>query len=111
MMVFGREVHSDLWGKCTPESSVGKSYWETFINDKSRLTHLYFLWTKDKAPDAYKKYEAWVNMQMDKKIKTLNSDQGGEYQGKDFVNYLKTKETVQKLNIHNTPQHAGVAEC
>ena len=108
--VFGGEVHSDLWGKCTPESLGGKSYWETFIDDKSRLTHLYFLRTKDEAPDAYKKYEAWVNTQMDKKIKILNSDRGGEYQGRDFVNYLKTKGTVQKLNVHDTPQHAGVAE-
>ena len=44
------------------------------------------------------------------KIKVLNSDQGGEYQGHDFVKYLKSKGTVQKLNVHDTPQHAGVAE-
>ena len=44
------------------------------------------------------------------KIKVLNSDQGGEYQGHDFVKYLKSKGTVQKLKIHDTPQHAGVAE-
>jgi len=110
-MVFGGEVHSDLWGICTPSSLGGKSYWETFIDDKTRLTHLYFLRTKDEAPNAYKKYEAWVDTQMGKKIKVLNSDHGGEYKGKDFVNYLKTKGTVQKLNVHDMPQHAGVAEC
>ncbi len=41
--VFGGEVHSDLWGKSPIESLGGMSYWETFIDDKSRLTHLYFL--------------------------------------------------------------------
>ena len=28
-----------------------------------------------------------------------------------MVAYLKSKGTVQKLNVHDTPQHAGVAEC
>ena len=43
------------------------------------------------------------------KIKILNL--GGEYQSHNFVEYLKSKGTVQKLNIHDTPQHARVAEC
>ena len=59
---------------------------------------------------AYKKYEAWVETQMKKKVRILNMDRGGEYQGKDFVAYLKSKGTVQKLNVHDTPQQAGVAE-
>ena len=40
----------------------------------------------------------------------MNLDRGGEYQRDDFVDYLKTKGTLQKLNIHDTPQQAGVAE-
>ena len=47
---------------------------------------------------------------MSKKVKVLNTDRGGEYQGKEFVSYLKSKGMVQKLNIHDTLQHAGVAE-
>ena len=66
---------------------------------------------KDETFDAYKKYEAWVEMQMSKKIKVLNLDRGGEYRGDEMVAYLKSKGTVQKLNVHDTPQHAGVAEC
>ena len=58
----------------------------------------------------YKQYEAWVKTQMGAKIKVLNSDRGGEYQGTDFVNYLKSKGTHQKLNVHDMPQQAGVAE-
>ena len=82
----------------------------TFIDDKSQLTTLYLLKTKDKVLWAYKQYEAWVETQMGKKIKVLNSDRGGEYQGADFVEYLKSKGTIQKLNVHDTPQHTGVAE-
>ena len=65
---------------------------------------------KDETAKTYKKYKAWVEVQMGKRIKVLNSDRGGEYQGAKFVEYLKSKGTVQKLNIHNTPQHAGVAK-
>ena len=46
---------------------------------------------------------------MSKKVKVLNMDRGGEYQVKDFTAYLKSKGTVQKLNVHDTPQQAGVA--
>ena len=108
--VFVREVHSDLWGPAPVESKGGKRYYVTFIDDKSRLTILYLLKTKDKVPSVYKQYEAWVETQMGVKIKILNSDQGGEYQGNNFIKYLKSKGTIQKLNIHDTQQHTGVAK-
>ena len=47
---------------------------------------------------------------MSKKIKILNLDRGGEYQGDEMGTYLKSKCTIQKLNVHDTPQQAGVAE-
>ena len=108
---FSGEVHSDLWEKSPVEYKSGKLYYMTFIDDKTRLTHLYFLRKKDETFDAYKKYKAWVETQMNKKIKVLNSDRGEEYQGEGMVNYLKSKGTEQTLNVHDTPQHAGVAEC
>ena len=108
--MFGGEIHSDLWGKVPVEPRGGKHYYVTFIDNKTRLTHLYLLKTKDKTAKVYRKYKAWVEVHMGQKIKVLNSDRGGEYQGMECVKYLKTKGTVQKLNIHDTPQHAGVAE-
>ena len=70
-----------------------------------------FLKKKDETFDAYKKYEAWMETQMSNRIKVLNLDRGGEYQGDEMVAYLKSKGTVHKLNVHNTLQHAGVTEC
>ena len=107
---FGGEVYSDVWGLAPVELRRGRKYYVTFIDDKSQLMTLYPLKTKDKIPWAYKQYKAWVETEMGKKVKVLNSDRG-EYQGADFIEYLKTKGTVQKLNIHDTPQHIGVAEC
>ena len=110
MIVFGGEVHSDLWGKSPVESKGGKNYMDTYIDDKTRLTHVYFLQTKDEQPIAYRGYEAWVENHMGARIKILNSDHGGEYLGGDFVAYLKSRGTLQKLSVHDTHPESGVAE-
>ena len=107
---FGQETHSDLWGPAPVESKGGKHYYVTHIDDKMRLTHLNLLRKKSEAPAAYKAYEAWCETQLGAHLKILNSDRGGEYQGAEFVKYLKSRGTEQKLNVHDTPQHAGVAE-
>jgi hypothetical protein len=49
-------------------------------------------------------------MQLNARVKTLHSDRGGEYLGKEFTVYPKSKGTVQKLTVHNTPQQNGVAK-
>ena len=58
--VLGGEVHSDPWGKVPVKSKGGKIYYVTFIDDKTPLTHLYLLQSKDKMEKVYKQYEAWV---------------------------------------------------
>ena len=85
---FGGEVHSDLQGRAPVESKGGKKYYITFMDDKTRLTHLYLLRKKDEVFATYKEYEAWVNTQLSAKIKVLHSDQGGEYKGDEFVAHL-----------------------
>ena len=46
---FGEEVHSDLWGPAPIETKGGRRYYITFVDDYTRLTHLYLLRTKDEA--------------------------------------------------------------
>jgi len=108
--VFGGEIHSDLWGKSPVASKGGKLYMDTYIDDSSRLTNVFFLRHKSEQPTAYKKYEAWAENQLGVRIKVLNTDRGGEYLGGDFVAYLKSRGTLQKLSVHDTHQESGVAE-
>jgi Pol polyprotein, beta-barrel domain/Integrase core domain/GAG-pre-integrase domain len=107
---FGDEVHSDLWGPAPVPTKAGKRYYVTFTDDMSRLTHLYLLRTKDEALGAYKVYDTWVGTQLNSRIKMFYSDRGGEYLGKDFASYLKSKGTAQKLTVHDTPQQNVIAE-
>ena len=107
---FGGEIHSDLWGPAPVATRTGKRYYITFTDDKTRLTHLTLLRNKNDAFQSYKDYEAWCDTHLSARIKVLHSDRGGEYLGKYFDEYLKTKGTMQKLTVHDTPQHNGVAE-
>jgi hypothetical protein len=92
--VFAGEIHTNLWVPAPIASRGGKKFWDTFIDDKTHLTNIYFLRTKDKCFDTFIKYKAWVERQMSAKIKVLNSDRGGEYLNTAF----------------NTHQEARVAE-
>jgi hypothetical protein len=107
---FGGEVHSDLWGPAPVATKAGKCYYITFTDDKTCLMHLYLLWNKSDAFASYTDYEAWCDTHLDARVKTLHSDCGGEYLGKEFTLYLKSKGTTQKLTVHDTPQHNGIAE-
>jgi len=108
--VFGGEVHTDVWGPAPVATLRGRRYYVTFTDDKSRLSYLYLLRRKSDTFPAYRDFEAECNTQHDAKIRTLHSDRGGEYTGKEFVMHLKRNGTKQKLTIHDTPQHNGVAE-
>jgi hypothetical protein len=108
--VFGEVVHSDLWGPAPVQSLRGKRYYVSFIDDAKRWAYLDFLHAKDETFRSYREYEAWAKTEHDVPIKVLHSDNGGEYTGKEFVLYLKTNGTKQKLTVHDTPQHNGVAE-
>jgi hypothetical protein len=107
---FGDEVHSDLWGPAPIATLGGRKYYITFTDDNTRLTHLYLLRLKSDAFESYKQYEAWCRTHHNASVKCLHSDRGGEYLGKEFVLYLKKAGTLQKLTVHDTPQHNGVAE-
>jgi len=110
-MKFGNKVYSDLWGPAPVETKGGRRYYITFTDDMSWLTHLYLLHLKSEAFEAYKQYEAWCAMHLGIAIKILHSNHGGKYLDKGFTLYLKSRGTEQKLTVHDTPAHNGVAEC
>jgi len=87
-----------------------KHYYVTYVDDLTCLTNLHLFAKKSDAPGAYKEYKAWCETKLKKCIQVLHSDCGGEYMGKEFMLYLKSKGTEQKLTVHNTPQENQVAE-
>jgi transposase InsO family protein len=65
----------------------GKRYFMTFIDDCTRFCYVYLLKTKDEALHYFKIYKAEVENQLERKVKWLKSDCGGEYFSSEFSEF------------------------
>ena len=72
-------IHTNLADLKQTMSRGGKNYFVTFIDDYSRYTKVYLIKRKDEAFDVFLTYKAEVENQLNKKIKRIRSDRGGEY--------------------------------
>ena len=103
-------VHSDVCGPMQTASLGGNRYFVTFIDDKSRFVAVYFMKSKDHVLQKFKEYEAMVTNVTGKKIKVFRSDNGGEYNSREFNDFLVSKGIVKQRSIPRTPQQNGIAE-
>ena len=103
-------VHTDLCGPMRVSSMSGTLYFATFIDDKSRWCEVKFLKSKDEVFSAFKSYKNLVEKQTGKKIRNLQSDNGGEYISGDFEKFLDEEGIKRRLTVPHTPQQNGVAE-
>jgi hypothetical protein len=77
-------VHSDVFGPVLVPS-LGKSvYYVSFIDDFSRKTWIYFLRKKYEVFDKFREFKDLVENQIEKIIKVLRKDNGGEFYGNEF---------------------------
>jgi len=60
-------------------SKGGKNYFLTFIDDFSIYTKVYLIKNKYEVFDMFLTYKAKVENQLNKKIKRIRLDRGGEY--------------------------------
>lgn len=103
-------VHLDVVGKITPASKGESNYFVTFIDDYSRFTVVYPMKTKNEVLDRFNQYRRMVENLHNTKVKTLRSDNGGEYTSKEFDEYLAKHGIKRRLTIPGTPEQNGVAE-
>jgi len=72
-------VHSDICGPINPKSIGGAKYFITFIDDATRKVWVYVLKSREEAFQKFLHFKAMVEKQSGEKLKTLRSDNGGEY--------------------------------
>ena len=87
----------------------GNKYFITFIDDCSRYCYVYLLSSKDEVVNAFKTYKAKVETQLNKKIKIIRSDRGGEYEF-PFKEICTEFGIAHQMTAPYTPQSNGVAE-
>nr|GEW43788.1 hypothetical protein [Tanacetum cinerariifolium] len=78
-------IHTDVCGPFRTVSRQGASYFVTFTDDFSQN-------------------------QLEKTIKSLRSDRGGEYMSQEFLDHLKEHGIIAHQTPPYTPQHNGVSE-
>ena len=101
-------IHSDLCEMNGVLTKGGKRYFMTLIDDVTRFCYVYLLKTKDETLDYFKIYKAEVENQLERKIKRLRSDSGGEF---FFLYYLMS--FVQKIVLFmrgQLPIHRNLTE-
>ncbi|RDX88472.1 hypothetical protein CR513_29929, partial [Mucuna pruriens] len=98
-------VFCELWGP-TPVSSLGYTYYISFVDVFSRYTWIYFIKNKSEALPMFKQFRTMAKLQLNKKIKSLQSNWGGEFQ--PFKQYLNTLGNTHRLTCPYTHHQNGV---
>ncbi|KAK4855041.1 hypothetical protein QYF36_003447 [Acer negundo] len=103
-------IHTDVCGPMSIQARGGYEYFITFTDDYSRFGFVYLMRHKSDAFDMFKAFKAEVENQLEKHIKILRSDRGGEYLSGEFQQYLIDNGIVSQFSAPGTPQQNGVAE-
>ena len=112
-------IHTDICGPFDAPSIGGEKYFITFTDDFSRYGYIYLLHDKSQSVNALEMYIKEVERQLDKKVKIIRSDRGGEYYGKydesgqcpgPFAKFLERHGICAQYTMPGTPYQNGVVE-
>ena len=103
-------IHSDINGRAQCKLLGGRNYFVTFIDDFSCFMHVRIISRKSKVFECFKEYQMEVEALHQFKISIVQTDNGGEYTGINFENYLKKKGIMHRKNISRNPEHNGISE-
>ena len=101
-------IHSDLGDLKQTMTRGGKKFYVTFIDDYSRFTKVYLLRNKNEAFNTFLSYKAEVENQLDRKIKRIRSDRGGEYI--PLNDYCEKEGIIHEVTPPYSPESNGVAK-
>jgi Reverse transcriptase (RNA-dependent DNA polymerase)/gag-polypeptide of LTR copia-type/GAG-pre-integrase domain/Integrase core domain len=103
----GDVIHSDVLGP-VQSSLGGYKYFVSFIDEWTRYVTLYPMKHKSEVLDCFKNFHIHFENQNDVKIKTLHSDNGGEYA--PVSKYLQEVGITSTRSAPYTPEANGIAE-
>ncbi|KAM1663096.1 hypothetical protein ACFXTN_038807 [Malus domestica] len=112
-------IHTDVCGPFPRKTICGNSYFVLFIDDFSRYTYLFFISEKSQVLKCFKIFKLEVEKQLNKQIKIVRSDRGGEYFGRytevgqqkgHFALFLQQEGIVGQYTTPGTLSQNGVAE-
>ena len=102
-------IHSDICDLKFVQTKGGDKYFITFVDDSTKYYYVYLLKNKDEAIEKFVLYKNEVENQLNKKIKVLRSDRGGEYES-TFVDFCAQYEIIHETTTPYSHQSNGVVE-
>ena len=92
------------------KSLIKYVYYVSFIDDFLRKTWIYLLKGKSEYFSKFIEYKSLVENQTDMKIKTLRSDNGGEFNSEEFQELSRESGIKRELSTPYNPQQNVVVE-
>jgi len=102
-------VHSDLAGPF-PQSLHGCRYFVIFFDEFLKKLWVYFMARKSETYTKFRDWKAMAELQVERKLKEFQSDNGGEYVNSNFEAYLRSEGIVHHTSMAYMPQQNGKAE-
>ena len=103
-------LHTDLCGPVHVDSLGGSRYIFTVTDDFSRYKSVYFLKKKDEALSNFQHFVNQAENFTGNSVKSVRSDNGGEYVSKEFLQYCSEKGIHHETTNPYTPEQNGVSE-
>jgi GAG-pre-integrase domain len=103
-------IHTDVCGPMSTCTRNDDRYFITFTDYYIRYGYVYLMRHKSESFKKFKEFKTKVENQLNKNIKALRLDRGGEYLSYEFTIYLKECGIVSQLTPPGMPQWNGVSE-
>jgi hypothetical protein len=103
-------VCSDIMDPVTPNTISGNQYTVTLIMMDTRFIRVYLMKKKDEMLQRFKDFQHDMNTQVWFKVKTLRSDNGGEYRSHAIKDHCKKNGIRQECTNSHNPEQNGMAE-
>ena len=102
-------IHSNICNLKFIQTRGGKKYFLTLIDDCTRYCYVYLLRSKDEALEMFQHFKNEVENQLDRKIKVIRSERGGEYEA-PFGDFCSQHSIIHQTTTPYSPQQNGVVE-
>ena len=102
-------VHVDYGGPCQP-SIGGSTGFTLIVDDKTRFKWIIIQSRKSDFSDKFKRWKSVTETSSEAKLVALRSDNGGEFNSKEFTTWCQEQGIRHEHTAPHTPSQNGVAE-
>nr|GFB18887.1 retrovirus-related Pol polyprotein from transposon TNT 1-94 [Tanacetum cinerariifolium] len=103
-------LHMDLCGPMRIASINGKRYVLVILVDYTRYTWVYFIRSKDEAPEVIIKFLKRITVLLQSPVIIIRTDNGTEFKNQVLKEYFDTVGISHQMSFVRTPQQNGVVK-